>query len=368
MAIPTGYRLLNINDVGKTFGVELDASMYFDKTAVPPNNFATTKVVRFTLGDDTKNIIAHGQGTTFGYEWSDSSWLYKGETSKVWQFPTDSNNPFTNIKGMMDLKNRTISYINSTWAAVNNFVYVKDSDYVRISYNGAVIGNATKTNKTANLLCANKKAASDILASFMGDGFITYKGAKTLVNSGQTATLICKDKKIEEDVTIVLRESNTLIGKWDIDNSAGMSKPSAVTSLSIAKGYFYVSNGTEIVQEPLKTVQITWSSGSPYSYIVLRGSNSRETALQANGAFACSWNGAITSIPSGADRNLLSIIIIEEVEETTAAAIRFLDWLNDNAKFSLLPNYSFEQNDLGTTVVIRSYAEEANTLGTTVII
>lgn len=77
-----------------------------------------------------------------------------------------------------------------------------------ITYNGAT--TSVEVGQTTTLSCAEKKAVTDIVAVFGSAGTITYNGAETSVEAGQTATMECEDKKMLTDVVIEVIATHAL--------------------------------------------------------------------------------------------------------------------------------------------------------------
>ena len=72
-----------------------------------------------------------------------------------------------------------------------------------IIYNGNEIASL-ETGQTATLSCAEKKMLGDIVIAFGSDGAITYNGTVTNISAGQTATLTCSGKVAKTDIVITV--------------------------------------------------------------------------------------------------------------------------------------------------------------------
>lgn len=71
-----------------------------------------------------------------------------------------------------------------------------------ITYNGAT--TSLEAGQTATLACSSKKAVTNIVVVFGSDGAITYNGTETAVSAGQTATMECAEKKMLTDVLVTV--------------------------------------------------------------------------------------------------------------------------------------------------------------------
>lgn len=99
-------------------------------------------------------------------------------------------------------------------AAIDNTIYIIRTDSItlmsvdnaggaKITYDGEEIASI-EGGQTAILSCALKKAKTDIVIAFEGDGTITYYGTETAVSQGQTVTLSCEGKKMSGNVVVVV--------------------------------------------------------------------------------------------------------------------------------------------------------------------
>lgn len=72
-----------------------------------------------------------------------------------------------------------------------------------IQYNGQTIAYLVAGQK-ATLLCAGKKALTDIVVEFETDGNILYNSIQTDAAAGKTATLKCAGEKMLTDVVVTV--------------------------------------------------------------------------------------------------------------------------------------------------------------------
>lgn len=126
MAIPDGYRLLTANDVGKTFGVELESTVYFD-TSVRPGIlgggfYATNFIVYSAAPDDTdipritvssSRVYYNSSFTQESYTFSSNLEITEYESSVDW------NNWFY-VKETATPKEQFISDMNSLGKSITD--------------------------------------------------------------------------------------------------------------------------------------------------------------------------------------------------------------------------------------------------------
>lgn len=136
MAIPSGYRLLTAEDIGKVFGVDLELEIKFDTDQDPVagilsnGNTQLTNFVRGILGsgaEDYKNIEINSE-TVYAFGWFVESYTFT-ENVEITSYNTDISN----------------------W---NNWLYVKDvSDPYKIKMTKPYITIDCKDKKmTENLV------------------------------------------------------------------------------------------------------------------------------------------------------------------------------------------------------------------------
>lgn len=180
--------------------------------------------------------------------------------------------PILEIYGGDDATNETLI----AWLEANA-TQVIETTPTEITYNGAT--TSLEAGQTATLSCAEKKAVTDIVVAFASSGTITYNGTETSVEAGQTATMECEGKKMLSDVVVSLQkaEDDSIVGTWVINetptlNASGSYKNYYLTFvsngvnqeiLSVENALFY--SGTNVYQswngwhqgEEYRTIQIT---------------------------------------------------------------------------------------------------------------
>lgn len=122
MAIPNGYRLLTIDDVGKVFGVDLEPSIFIDSSATLTNSIITASFV----GLNSSNNFIRGVYMEDGFEYQIE---FNYGTYSYFFFVTHGGFNQDNVAEI-----NAVSNINGTITAVgysndddwNNWLYVKD--------------------------------------------------------------------------------------------------------------------------------------------------------------------------------------------------------------------------------------------------
>lgn len=120
MAIPNGYRLLTSDDVGKTFGTDLESIAYFDTSVIltgAESYFATDVEIPLidgllnTYGGSNANILLNNYGV------SELVW----EASSGWRISNIDMGTSVNTVGNFN------DSITENW---NNWLYVRDIGWV----------------------------------------------------------------------------------------------------------------------------------------------------------------------------------------------------------------------------------------------
>lgn len=171
MAIPNGYRLLTVDDVGKTFGVDLEQIIYFDTSADMSyfKSYALTWVGGVIEGPQAGQLFMVFDDVLV--------WDFRTQTvpSPYWIYDNYTVPSGTTIESVIS---------NFTW---NTFLYVKDIEE-ETSNNSY---NITTDKKYLTINCKDKTMQEDLNITFEGSAstVVQWDGAYEEISSGYTVTL-----------------------------------------------------------------------------------------------------------------------------------------------------------------------------------
>lgn len=123
--------------------------------------------------------------------------------------PSNTNSFTVTFTGGTDVTNTKLI----DWLSKYGELQTAETTDIQIAYNGQRIATLAE-GQTGVIMCGGKIAATDISIVFGSDGKITYNGVGTLVQAGKTATLVCANKKMASDVVVSVtanKESNATV-------------------------------------------------------------------------------------------------------------------------------------------------------------
>lgn len=262
MAIPNGYRLLTANDVGKTFGVDLESIVYFDTSVTPNavfNEYSATNLTNFMKStysffdppDSNCNAIYFGTSIlTFiyldnVYSSSDTPWEMDSYT-------------FTESLEI------TSYYTDTNW---NNFFYVKDIE-VTNPYTIKIKNKNGIILKTANKLCTENitlvldeslfEPTGPVLTLICDSDVLNSSNYQYSIDSGTTWNQFTSETMILKNVETIKFSSpegegfgnygyhlyiGTTSGAADIDDNQGVSEDFTLSEDTTWYLTFYYNNG-----------------------------------------------------------------------------------------------------------------------------
>ena len=255
MAIPEGYRLLTVEDVGKVFGVDLEPSIFIDSSATLTNSIITASFVAL----DNSNVDLNSSNDLIVGAYVEDGWGYQIEFNygiysyhffvKLGEFDqeyVDELNSVSNINGTIT----AVGYNNDdSW---NNWLYVKDVD-----------------PKTQFITGMNALAES-IVNKAGSSGKKTIKEMKTLVDG-------LKTEFVTQEKTVTPTKSSQAVTP-----DSGKDGLSKVTVNAIPSNYITPSGSLEITENGTHDV-----------------TDKASVVVNVPSVVAEQWNGAYEEIVSG---------------------------------------------------------------------
>ena len=116
--------------------------------------------------------------------------------------------PFADINATDYNKWRVLEFYDDIPTLLRNYLTANATQIIEttpttITYNGTELASLEE-GQTANFDCEGTRAKTNVSILFGSKGSITYKGVTTEIEAGKTATLLCAGKKFATEVVVAI--------------------------------------------------------------------------------------------------------------------------------------------------------------------
>lgn len=208
-----------------------------------------------------KSSYYGGFDLIYGHNDGQAYYVYKGD-SGGW---LDESYRTIEINGGQDVANaQLISWLTA------NATQIIEATPTTITYNGTELASLEE-GQTATFP-QGVKAKTDVSIVFGSKGSITYKGVTTEIEKGKTANLLCAGKKFATDVVVAVEKAEeSIVGTWVFNDFSTVEIPPLQRiNLSCEGTFIGLDEKGNVTEISLTTIRIRIAdanaTGATYTY------------------------------------------------------------------------------------------------------